>query len=69
VRLDDQPNRSHPTPAARRPLVEVVVVFTSRGDQVSVASDHLVPRLLGHRPDGLDPAVADRDVTGPPRTA
>jgi hypothetical protein len=47
----------------------VMRVHEPRGDEVPVASDHLVPRLLGHRPDGLDPAVADRDVTGPPRTA
>jgi len=71
VELDEPAEEVAPhAPAPRHPLVEVVMrVHEPRGDEVPVASDHLVARLLGHRPDGLDPAVADRDVTGPPRTA
>ena len=71
VELDEPAEQVAPhAPAPRHPLVEVVMrVHEPRGDEVPVASDHLVARLLGNRPDGLDPAVADRDVTGPPRTA
>jgi len=55
-------------PAARHPLVEMVVgVHETGGDQVAVAPDHLVAGLLGHRPDRLDQAVADGDVARPPR--
>ncbi len=71
VELDEPAEQVAPdAPPARHPLVQVVVgVHEPRGDQVAVAPDRLVPRLLGHRPDRLDPAVADGDVARPPRAS
>ena len=71
VELDEPAEQVAPdAPATCHPLVQVVVgIHEPRGDEVAVTPDRLVPRLLGHRPDRLDPAVADGDVAGPPRSS